>query len=269
MICILFAGVYLLAAYIPGSKQLNMPFKGSKMAQELCIKAKEVHDTCFAQIKAEFEIDPKLWADFIDSYQEYVQNDDLLGSCQQDNDVSQFPIVTATKRILTEYGINPAKVALTLMDASDTPAQAIQEISSDDSQIMHRIELNIPWLTTYPMEIQEALIRHEIMHLIHYDSLEGSYVITMLYQSGYTKSECDSASSMIAYRHQRELRADALASADRPEVAQALHSFFQKFISVEDQENPALWLSHPSDKKRCNQLAQLLTQMDKPAVAQA
>ena len=253
-------GICYLATYIPHKQVSYSTFKPSKMALEVSKERKQVHDEALAQIKADFAISDEKWDQFMGSCQYTIEQDDLLGSGSIVCDNNEPEIVSTTKKMLVEYGINPERVTVKVMRLGDTAAQAVQELS-DDNKIIHRIELDINRLNKNSKAIQEALIRHEIMHLLNYDPLEGSYIITMLYQCGYSRQECTKAPAMIAYRHQRETRADLLASCDHPEVAQALQAYFEKFFTSMDQNNPALWTSHPTDITRHTQLAGLLTDM--------
>ena len=251
----------LLGGLILAKKAQKSPFQGSKLTQELFKERKEAHDAALAQIKTDFAIADDKWTEFMGNCALNIENDNLLGASSQPTvNSSDEPVITMIKNILREYGINPERVTIALVNSSDTPAQAIQTLS-DDNQVIHKIEIDLHRINKYEPAVQEALLRHEIMHLLHYDSLEGSYVITMLYQLGYSRQECEKHLAMIAYRHQRELRADLLASCDHPEVAQSLQRYFEGFIKMANQDNPALWTSHPSDQVRHTQLANLLTTM--------
>ncbi len=241
-------------------KAQNMPFKPSKMTQKLIEQKKVTHDEALEALQAEFNIDNETWSDFMGLYQQNRDNDTLLGYWEPIFEKDEPEIVHVTKKLLAEYGINGDRVTIKQVNSSDTPAQTVQTLADDDSTVIHRIELDIYRLNKYTPEVQEALLRHEIMHLLNYDSLEGSYIITMLYKCGYSRQACDKSPAMIAYRHQRELRADCLASADHPAVAVALQSYFATFMKATNQDDPQLWTSHPSDKTRHEQLAQLLKQ---------
>lgn len=264
----LFSGYFILAYLIPKTTHIS-PFKASNLAQELVLARNAIHDEALAQIKADLAISEEIWVEFMGDYEAQVAKDTLLGPHALPASDSQDPwIVQATRKILIEYGINPAKVTIKLVNSSDTPAQAVQGLN-DNSEITHRIELDLRRLNKYSNEVQEALVRHEVMHLLNYDSLEGSYIITMLYKLGYSAQKLEKIPAIIAYRHQRELRADLLAGCDHPEVARALQEFFASYMKITDQNNPKLWTLHPSDKQRHQELAQLLTSMGEPSTVQA
>lgn len=217
----------------------------------------QVHDTALIRIKNDFKIKDRIWDAYLSAFKKIVQNDDLLTQPGHFRKSTEDNLVKIAQQALIEYGLNPEKVVLRLVKKSDVPAQAIQELD-DLKRIRHILELNLQWLSEYDIAMQEAIIRHEIVHLLYYDSLEASYVLHMLYQKGYSKKQCDKHPAIIAYRHQRELRADALACGDNSVRIKAFQSYFSCFIPLEDQENPELWRSHPSDKVRYQELAQLL-----------
>jgi hypothetical protein len=258
----LISGCFLLAYLNPKNTQ-NSRFKKSNLAHTLFFERKCIHDQCLAQIKQDLDISDDLWVEYMGEYEAKRAQDALLGAGLVSNLPGDPEIAIATRKILVEYGINPKKVTIKFVN-TNTPAQAVQGLD-DAGNITHRIELDLHRLAKYSLAVQEALVRHEVMHLLNYDSLEGSYLITMLYKLGHCPQELEKLPSMVAYRHQRELRADLLAGADHPEVARSLQEFFARFIKITDQENPKLWTLHPSDKQRHEQLAQLLTAMGEPA----
>lgn len=260
----LFSAFCALALLMPKNHQ-NSLFYRSNLAKELVADRKAVHDEAVAHIKADFAISDDLWQEYLGDYHAKVASDDLRGISTKSYKNEAEPIVVATYQALQEYGINPERVVIKLVNSSDTPAQAVQTLA-DDGTIIHCIELDLYRLNKLSFSVQEALLRHEIMHLINYDSLEGSYIITMLYKLGHSGKDLEKEPAMIAYRHQRELRADLLAGCDHPEVAQSLQEYFASYMKITDQDNQKLWTTHPSDKQRHEQLAQLLTKMDASSV---
>ena len=228
------------------------------MAQELFIERAAIHDEALARIKADFAISDEKWLEFMGDFDTKVAADSLLGYGALPASNGQDPqIVQTTRNILIERGINPEKVVIKLVASSDTPAQAVQELN-DNQEIVHRIELDLYRLNKLSPAIQEALINHEVMHLLNYDSLEGSYLITLLYQLGHSAQKLEKSPCIIAYRHQRELRADLLAGCDHPEVARSLQDYFASYMKIADQNNERLWTTHPSDKTRFEALALLM-----------
>ena len=102
------------------------------------------------------------------------------------------------------------------------------------------------------------------MHLINYDSLESGYLIDLLKKSGYSQEEIDASPSIIAYRQEREFRADLMAACTDIELARAFEKDFQDQIAAYpfDQNNEASWTTHPSDKVRHEKICQLISRMN-------
>lgn len=271
-------GLSCLGAY-PAYKALCshdfVPFKGSKRAHSLYIERKAVHDTALAKIKEEFAISDLNWSQFMGNCQAFIEHDDLMGSGVSTVKENDHELIKFAKNALIEYGINPEKVIVQNVSSSGSPCNGTQLLSnmdsltySPDNKIVHYLNLNLSWLKEFDKDIQEAFVRHEIMHLINYDSIEGAYVTTMLEYLGHKPEEYALKQSRIDYCHQRELRADILAACDHTQAIHALQKFFQASIKKDPRQDiPSLWISHPSDKMRNEQMAQLLTQNNKPLMA--
>ena len=266
-------GAYLI--YQALNKPLFIPFKGSKMAQSLYLERKATHDTALTKVKEEFAISDTQWSQFMGNCQAFIEHDDLMGSGTstiQDND---HALIKFAKNALVEYGINPARVIVQNVTACASPCNGTQLLADMDSltyspnnKIIHYLNLNLNWLQEFDKDIQEAFVRHEIMHLINYDSIEGAYLSTMLEYLGYQPEVYALKQSRIDYCHQRELRADLLAACDHIEVNHAFQKFFQASIKKDPrQDTPSLWISHPSDKARNEQMAQLLIKTNQPVLA--
>ena len=88
-------------------------------------------------------------------------------------------------------------------------AEAFQDI--EENHIIHRLGVNFDWLKTRRANEQEAILRHEIQHLLNYDSIEEMYIRWILIDSGYTQDDWKSSTSMTDYYHLRELRPMHLA----------------------------------------------------------
>lgn len=242
------------------------PFKGSKMAKSLYLERKAVHDKALLNIKEEFSISDLVWSQFIGNCQAFIEHDDLMGAGASTVKENDHQLIKFAKNTLVEYGINPERVIVQNVSVSGSPCNGTQLLAnmdsltySPDNKIVHYLNLNLSWLKEFDKDIQQAFIRHEIMHLINYDSIEGAYVTTMLEYLGYKPEEYALKQSRIDYCHQRELRADLLAACDHTEAAQALQKFFQASIKKDPRQDvPSLWISHPSDKTRNEQMAQLL-----------
>jgi hypothetical protein len=256
-------GSLVLSQFGP-KKAVFSPFKGSKMAQELFLERKAIHDHCLLKIKEEFNIPEGSWQDLIEThFKGLVEADDLMGDSAQSANSHDSEIVGFAKQALVDYGVNPDKVAIRLVAQSGSPCRAVQEIvygPNDKNTIAHRLDINEGWVTKYPQAMQQAFIRHEIIHLIHYDSLEGGHIIALLNQLGLQEADYAHKQSIVDYRHQRELRADILSLCDYSTAAKAAQDYFDEAMKKDpQQDDPQVWLTHPSDKKRHEQITQLLS----------
>jgi hypothetical protein len=200
-----------------------------------------------AAIRAEFGISVAFWNRYMDDFKALVANDNLLGP---------KPVKVTSKqlipRLLEEYGINKKRVRLMELEGNNQ-AEAFQDVHQN--YITHRLGINYKWLKTRPICEQEAILRHEIQHLLNYDSIEEMYIRWVLTDLGYAPKDWKNSKSMTDYYHLRELRADAFACGHQKKVAQSLHDYFCDTMSPnEDDEH---WYSHPKDSVRAHQLAYL------------
>ena len=258
--CLALLSALFLAGLIPQGNPQIMPFKGSNLAQELFIERAAIHDEALARIKADFAISDEKWAFYLDYFEALKASDDLIGTPIASYTNSDNSDITglATK-IMLEYGINPERVKL--VNSSEGHAEAFQDLD-ENNKVIHRLELNETWLKGFSKSEQEAFLRHEIMHLINYDSLEASYVCGVLEELGLKSHQYNYAPSMIKYYQQRELRADLLAMIDNADCAQAMQNYFSECAQHDVAENRIQWTTHPSNEQRAQELAQLISTMN-------
>lgn len=227
-------------------------------AQELGIK----HDDALNAVKRDFAISDDVWNNHMKDFKAFVKSDDLLGAGNPMIKSDDSEIVVYIKKALVEYGINPEKVNIELVNNGNAFCAMQKFAKSDmnysaDNRIMHSIQLDLEKINTYTRDVQHAFVRHEIMHLLHYDSIEAAYVLTLLNELGHSPQAYNQRQSMIDYRFQRELRADLLATCHDTAMAQELDKYFQNVLV--NKPNDISSHSHPPYKIRHEQLAQLLS----------
>lgn len=235
-------------------------------AQELRIK----HDDALITLKKDFNIADAIWNDHFKDLSGFITADDLLGVAQNSTIKTDDPeIVAYTKKALIEYGINPEKVAIELVN-NGSAFCAMQKLAkpdmnySTDNRIVHSIQLDLEKINTYNTDVQHAFVRHEIMHLLHYDSIEAAYVVTLLTTLGHTPEKYNTHQSMVDYRYQRELRADLLATCHDVSMAQELDTYFQNVIARSKNKDISSH-SHPPYQMRHEQLSNLMQEMQTSA----
>lgn len=228
-----------------------------KYSQELARK----HDQALKAVKNDFSISDADWNNHMKDFNAFVKADDLLGSGTLNIKSDDPEIVAYTKKALVEYGINPEKVTIEFVSNGNAFC-AMQKLAkpdmnfSADNHIVHSIQLDLEKANKYDINVQRAFVRHEIMHLLHYDSIEAAYVLTLLNDLGHNAKEFNQKQSMVDYRFARELRADLLATCHDRSMAQELDKYFQNVLVHKPQDISSL--SHPPYKMRHEQLAQLL-----------
>ncbi len=230
----------------------------NKHAHELRVK----HDNVLKAVQHDFNISDAVWNSHMKDFHAFVKADNLLGTANAYIKSDDPEIVAYTKKALVEYGINPQNVNIELV-SNGSAFCAMQKLAKDtmnyssDNHIIHSIQLDLEKISKYSIDVQHAFVRHEIMHLLHYDSIEGAYVLTLLTELGHTSEEYNKKQSMIDYRFARELRADFLATCHDTAMAQELDKYFQNVLI--HKPNDISSHSHPPYKMRHEQLAQLLS----------
>lgn len=206
------------------------------------------NERVMAAIRAEFGVSQDIWDQYMGDLKVLIAKDRLF---------SEKPLKVTSKqlipRLLEEYGIPKNKVIIKKMGGNNQ-AEAYQDII-DGNRIIHRLGVNFDWLHTRPVCEQEAILRHEIQHLLNYDSLVEMYIRWILTDLGYTENDWKKSASMTDYYHLRELRADAFACGSNKDVAQSLHDYFCDTMCLNEAREE--WYTHPRDTVRAHQLAAL------------
>lgn len=242
---LLFSLMLINGCFTP-NKDVKNPLISSNLAS-LAHDYEQESERVMAAIRAEFGISLAVWDRYMDDFKALVANDNLLSS---------KPVKVSSKqlipRLFEEYGINKTRVRLKELDGNNQ-AEAFQDI--DQNHIIHRLGINYKWLKTRPLCEQEAILRHEIQHLLNYDSIEEMYIRWILTDLGYTPKDWKNSKSMTDYYHLRELRADAFACGHQKKVAQSLHDYFCDTLTANEDDEQ--WYTHPRDTVRAHQLAHL------------
>lgn len=238
-------GTLLATHYIYFTPQANKSVAAQTQLETLHEDYEKKHEQVMAGIRTEFKIPQQMWDHYMNKFLTSVAKDDLLTSKKA------APSTKLIARILQEHGINPARVIIKKLKDPEQ-AEAVQDIENN-GRIIHRLGINDTWLQARPLHEQEAILRHEMQHLLNYDSLEDLYIRWILTDMGYTKEDWENTPSMTAYHHFRELRADALACAKSKKVAQSLHDYLCN--TMHENEDDFHWYTHPRDSVRAHQLA--------------
>lgn len=251
--CAVFA-LTLIFGFFPQNRVKNRPNQSQEHSE--VTDYQQEHDRVIEAIIKEFGIRPDVWDRYMQNFKDLVAGDNLLGANPSNKESKN--LIT---RLLQEYGIDPSRVKVTFT-RSVSQAESLQDVI--DGKLTHTLSINPDWFKRLSPDRQEAIVRHEIQHLLNYDCIEEMYIRWILTDLGYTKKDWEKSAAMIAYYHMRELRADAHACANNPKVAQSLHDYFLSCVSP--HESSIVWDSHPSDSYRAQCLA-LAHNLSCPSVA--
>lgn len=238
-----------------------------KLADEKISVADTLHeelntqnDRLLADIQNAFPCDQ--WEQMLQAVKTIIDADDLLMEYPVvTHAAGDHPFIKKIREILASYNINPARVSIELVDTPQSFLAAGQGYFN--GKVTHSIKVNLAEVLKRSADVQEAFLRHEIMHLLHYDSLYRMFIKDLLEKNGITKDVYSKHPAFIAYQRHKEYRADLLAAACDPEVAQSFIADFDRIIALHphEQTNPS-HVTHPTETQRQQAVAQLLSYMN-------
>lgn len=234
--------------------------KGSCVADALHEELNTQNDSLIADLQTAFPCDQ--WEQMLQAVKTIIDADDLLTENPVvKHSAGDHPFIKKIREILASYHINPARVSIQLVDTPQSFLAAGQGYCN--GKVSHSIKVNLVEVLKRPADVQEAFLRHEIMHLLHYDSLYRMFIKDLLEKNGITKDVYSKHPAFIAYQRHKEYRADLLAAACNPEVAQSFITDFDRIIALHphEQTNPS-HVTHPTETQRQQAVSQLLSYMN-------
>ena len=175
--------------------------------QKKCLQAANAIKEAFAIPDAKFKEIFKQIA-FLKAHDPLWYNGPITSKPNQNK---LHPLAVKARLLLAENGLNPDAVEIVFGNDPESSASAIQDYYQKEDCIVTSIEINPDLMSKKPADAQEGILRHEIVHLINYDSIEEGYIKAVLEEMGHTEKDWNNHPTMIAYRHLKELRADQLA----------------------------------------------------------
>ena len=169
-------------------------------------------------------------------------------------------ITKTTKRLLKRAGLNPEAVSIILDNNETQVAYAYQTIEGES--IKSEIIMNGAYVEKLGQTTIEAIISHEIVHLLKYDVLVDCSLEDMLKEAGYSESQITNDPCMVAYNHMVELRADQLAAVNNGITTTKA---FAKYFNEIPQHNGTC--VHPAPKKRAAQMKVVLNHLQQSSLA--
>ncbi len=229
--------------------------QGSTVAQTLAEQLQEEHARLMANIETEFPSEQ--WAGMKAVLEKIKTNDTLIiENPVATHDPKDHPFINTIKQTLVSYTIDPSRVSINLVDTPGSFMAAGQGF--ENGKVTHSIRVNLAEVERKSEDVQLAFLKHEIMHLLNYDGLEGMFIKDVIQKSGKSLDQITSSASYIAFKKFKEYRADLLA-ADNPRIAESLIKDFEKIIELHphEQTHPT-HASHPTETQRKQALAQLV-----------
>lgn len=235
--------------------------QGSTVVETLAEQLTTEYEGHIANIQKEFPLVPEQWASMRAVLEEIKSHDQLL----TDNpsipvDSHDHPFIKTIKETLASYTIDPARVTIELVDKPQSFMAAGQ--GYEKGSVRHFLRINLEAIAKKSEDVQLAFLKHEIMHLLNYDGIEGMFIKDLLKKNGITAEQISSSPSLIAFKKFQEYRADLLA-ADSPEIAASLIKDFEKVIALHpyEQVNPS-HTSHPTETQRKEAVTHLLSYLN-------
>lgn len=209
-----------------------------------------------ARIKSDFHITDQQWKLMHRQLAMLKKQDNLL-SHDATNYQTDHPFEQMVAGIACDYGMNPSAIHFNFVKNGKIDIQTRQPII--DGKVIHLLEVDLDWISKYPIITQESFIRHELMHFYNYDSAANNVLYQLLEDAGHSSHDFLNHPAIVHLNHTMELRADLLACCQSSEAAYAL-----KYDLDRDAAHIlGQWTSktHPSPEIRSAQLKQLLQEM--------
>jgi len=234
----------------------------SNVADTVAQELNAEHDRLLAELQKEFPMQEE-WTEMLKEIAQLKAEDTL--SCDNPiikNADNEHEIVKRVRELLAEYFINPEVVQIhaTHDPASKSFISAGQGYGA--GKVIHELKINIANFSKRSQAIQEAIMRHEIMHLLHYDSLEYSFIISLLEENGIEPQTYKNNPVFKAYCKHKELRADLIAASSDLTIATAFQKDFERALTTSPEDYAQLFTTHPSKKQRHEAMNILMSYLD-------
>lgn len=258
-------------AVLEGQKSKN---EVEETVQDICSEGSCVEDTLKLELAQEQErlikdvqaaipVTQNAWQKTFEDMDTAIKGDTLLTNNPRiKNKKSDHDLVKKARKILVEYNIDPSRVTIKTIERPDTKTNAASFQGYENNKVVHDLVLNIPQLSQHPDDVQDAIIRHEIMHLLNYDPLRRAYIEVMFLDNGIKKEEFMKVPALLKLYQHQEFRADLLAACHSIDTAQSFQKDFQHYIKTHPEDQLEInCITHPSDADRHEAVTQLISYM--------
>jgi hypothetical protein len=221
---------------------------GSSVSQTFKEELDKEFNQLLEKVQQEFPLTDQIWQNALNKLESLKRDDNLLAK----NPVfipnaNENPLVQKVRELLVSYKIDPRVVTIETIDDPKNGSYAFAGQYCIDTKVMHSIKLNLAQLPKQTPAIQEALLRHEIMHLLNYDPLTFGIIEKILKENGISAKEFWANDAFSEFHKFIEYRADLLASLNGVSTAQALQeSFVEHMNRYKDSKSR----THPTCQQR-------------------
>jgi Zn-dependent protease with chaperone function len=147
---------------------------------------------------------------------ETLKNQDILltNNPQINHSPTDHPLITKARKLMAQRGINPDVITINLIDNPKRITSAAAGQGYDGEMLIHDLEINLAQMGKLSDEEQNAVILHELIHLLKYDGLEQAAIEAMFERSEISPEVYSKHPAYSAYCRLQEYRADLLASTN-------------------------------------------------------
>lgn len=239
--------------------------KGATVAQIVKKDLDERFEHLLTQVQQEFPLTKEAWQGALNELASLKGKDALIvKNPVVKHKKGDTPLIRSTRELLASYNIDPSVVKIEVLNDPENASYAFacQSWVSDTKgdSVKHFLQLNLAQLPKQTPAIQEALLRHEISHLLNYDPLVCGRIEGLLKEHGITANEFWANDAFSNLNKHMEYRADLMAATHNVKTAQALVEGFEEHMARYDDITDSR--THPSCKSRnaaLNNLIQYMT----------
>lgn len=218
------------------------------------------HDRLLAALQQAFPLADNQWQTMHERLKAIIAQDDLRVASASIANTSENPFIATAQEVLASTGINPERITFNVIDKPQSACDASAGQCYRNNKVEHFLLLNTAQLSQRDTSVQQALLKHECMHLLNYDGLRQVFIESLLKKNNIEESVYRKHPAFCAYVKHLEFRADLFASAYDSSFAQGLLQGIQEHL--QKYPNQPISSSHPSDQQRHTAIANLMQYMN-------
>lgn len=238
----------------------KMANEGSNVSEAFKEELDKEFNQLLERVQNEFPLTEQTWKKALDKLESLKRDDNLLvKNAVFVANANEDPLVQKVKELLVSYKIDPKAVNIETINDPKNGSYAFAGQYCIDTKVIHSIKLNLAQLPKQTPAIQEALLRHEIMHLLNYDPLIFGIIEKILKENGIAAKEFWANDAFSEFHKFIEYRADLMASLNGVSTGEALkESFLEHMNRYKDSKSR----THPSCQQRYEVVDNLIQYMN-------